>query len=64
MPTARFIPLAAINDSTLMAATIVAQVAPGDNSNKPPQTRVIELLRPQATLWCWTIWNRSLARHP
>ncbi len=47
---AHFIPLAAINDATLMAATIVATVAPGDNSNKPPQTRVIELLRPQATL--------------
>ncbi|MEZ4617423.1 MAG: hypothetical protein R2867_18195 [Caldilineaceae bacterium] len=42
--------MAAINDSTLMAATIVATVAPGDNSNKPPQTRVLELLRPQATL--------------
>lgn len=47
---AHFIPLAAINDATLMAATIVATVAPGDNSNKPPQTRVIELLRSQATL--------------
>lgn len=47
---AHFIPMAAHNDSTLMAAAIVATVAPGDNSNKPPQTRVIELLRPQATL--------------
>jgi DNA-binding XRE family transcriptional regulator len=47
---AHFIPLAAINDATLMAATLVATVAPGDASNKPPQTRAIELLRPQATL--------------
>ena len=47
---AHFISLAAITDPTLMAATIVATVAPGDSSNKPPQARLIERLRHQATL--------------
>ncbi len=47
---AHFIPLAAIHDAALMAAPIIATVAPGDSSNKPPQTRVVELLRQQATL--------------
>ncbi len=42
---ARFVPLAPINDATLMAAAIVAAVAPGDASNKPPQSRLIERLR-------------------
>lgn len=42
---ARFVPLATISDATLMAAAIVATVAPGDASNKAPQGRVIELLR-------------------
>ncbi len=42
---ARFVPLATISDATLLAAAIVATVAPGDASNKPPQGRVIELLR-------------------
>ena len=46
----RFIPLAAVSDPMLMAAAIVATVAPGDASNKPPQNRLIELLRRQTLL--------------
>jgi predicted ATPase/DNA-binding XRE family transcriptional regulator len=47
---AHFVPLAAVSDATVMAATIVATVAPGDASNKPPQSHLIELLRRQARL--------------
>jgi predicted ATPase len=47
---AYFVPLAAVSDATVMAATIVATVAPGDASNKPPQSHLIELLRRQARL--------------
>lgn len=45
-----YVPLAAISDATLMAAAIVAAVAPGDASNKPPQSRLIERLRHQQRL--------------
>lgn len=45
-----FVPLATISDPTLMAAAIVTAVAPGDASNKPPQSRVIERLRHQQSL--------------
>ncbi|MFZ4662704.1 MAG: ATP-binding protein [Caldilineaceae bacterium] len=47
---AHFVPLAAVSDATVMAATIVATVAPGDASNKPPQSHLTELLRRQARL--------------
>ena len=47
---AHFVPLAAVSDPLLMAATIVATVAPGDASAKPPQNRLIELLRTRALL--------------
>lgn len=42
---ARFVPLATISDPTMMATTLVATVAPGDASNRPPEKRLIELLR-------------------
>ena len=47
---ARFVPLAAVSDAGLMAATLVATLAPGDASAKPPQSRLIELLRRQTIL--------------
>ncbi len=45
-----YVPLAPISDATLMAAAIVAAIAPGDASNKPPQSRLIERLRHQHSL--------------
>ncbi|MEZ4731588.1 MAG: helix-turn-helix domain-containing protein [Caldilineaceae bacterium] len=47
---AYFVPLAAVRDPEMMAATIVATVAPGDVSSKAPQSRLIELLRQQKLL--------------
>ena len=47
---ARFVPLASVSDTLLMATTVVAAVAPGDTSTKPPQDRLIELLRRQRLL--------------
>lgn len=47
---AYFLPLAAVNDSLLMAGAILSQLAPGDASSKPPQQRLVELLRRQTTL--------------
>jgi predicted ATPase len=47
---ARFVPLAAVSDAGLMAATLVTTLAPGDASAKPPQSRLIELLRRQTIL--------------
>ncbi|MEZ4713731.1 MAG: helix-turn-helix domain-containing protein [Caldilineaceae bacterium] len=41
---ALFVPLAPVNDATMMATTLVAAIAPGDVSNKPPERRLIELL--------------------
>ena len=40
-----FVFLAAVSDPALMAATILAQVAPGDGASLPPQKRLIQLLR-------------------
>ena len=45
-----YVPLAPISDATLMAAAIVAAIAPGDASNKPPQSRLLEQLRHQQRL--------------
>ncbi len=45
-----FVPLAAVNDAAMMAAAIVATVAPDDASNKPSQNRLVELLRRQTLL--------------
>ncbi len=47
---AHFVPLAAVTDPTTMAATIVTTIAPGDASNRPPEKRLIELLRHQHLL--------------
>ncbi|MCB0184698.1 MAG: NACHT domain-containing protein, partial [Caldilineaceae bacterium] len=47
---ARFVSLAAVSDPLVMAATIVGAVAPGDMSTKPPETRLVELLRRRALL--------------
>lgn len=47
---ALFVPLATVSDPTLMAATIIATAVPGDPSTKPPQSRLIELLRRQEIL--------------
>ncbi|MEZ4869316.1 MAG: helix-turn-helix domain-containing protein [Caldilineaceae bacterium] len=47
---ARFVPLAAVSNIGLMAATLAATLAPGDASAKPPQNRIIELLRRQTLL--------------
>ncbi len=46
----RFIPLAAVSEPLVMATTIIGMVAPGDSSAKPPESRLIELLRHQAVL--------------
>jgi predicted ATPase len=47
---ARFVPLAAVSDPLVMATTIIGTVAPGDTSAKPPESRLIELLRYRALL--------------
>ncbi|MEZ4617432.1 MAG: helix-turn-helix domain-containing protein [Caldilineaceae bacterium] len=61
---ARFIPLAAINDSTLMAATIVATVAPGDAGNKPPAKRGSNACATNSSCCCSIISNRSQTPRP
>ncbi|MCB0125010.1 MAG: helix-turn-helix domain-containing protein, partial [Caldilineaceae bacterium] len=38
-------PLATVNDATMMATTLVATIAPGDASSKLPAVRLVELLR-------------------
>jgi len=40
-----FVPLAAVSDPLLMAATMLATLAPGDASPQPPPSRLVELLR-------------------
>jgi predicted ATPase/DNA-binding XRE family transcriptional regulator len=45
-----FVPLAAASDPLVMATTIIGAMAPGDTSSKPPQSRLIELLRHRALL--------------
>lgn len=45
-----FVPLAAVSDATTMAAAMITAIAPGDASNKPPEGRLIELLRRQTLL--------------
>lgn len=47
---AYFVPLAAVSESLVMATSIVGVVAPGDTSAKPPESRLIELLRQRALL--------------
>lgn len=47
---AKFIPLATVHDAMLMATTLVATIAPGDVSRKPPERRLVELLRQQQLL--------------
>ncbi|MBX2999416.1 MAG: tetratricopeptide repeat protein [Caldilineaceae bacterium] len=47
---ALFLPLATVNDAPMMAATLMATIAPSDASNKPPERRLIELLRHQHLL--------------
>ncbi len=47
---AYFLPLAAVNDRVLMAGAILTQVAPDDASRKPPQERLVEILRRKTTL--------------
>jgi predicted ATPase/transcriptional regulator with XRE-family HTH domain len=47
---AHFIALAATSDPLVMATTIIGVVAPGDTSAKPPESRLIELLRQRALL--------------
>jgi predicted ATPase/transcriptional regulator with XRE-family HTH domain len=45
-----FIPLAAVSDANLMAVTIAAAIGSSDASPKPPQVRLIELLRRKTML--------------
>jgi predicted ATPase/transcriptional regulator with XRE-family HTH domain len=45
-----FVPLAAISDPTLMAATIATTVGSSDTSPKPPKIRLIECLRRKTML--------------
>ncbi len=40
-----FVPLAAVNDPTLVAVTLLAALKIHDGSSKPPETRLIEYLR-------------------
>ena len=47
---ALFVPLAAASDADQMAAILVTALAPGDASAKPPQTRLVELLRHRSLL--------------
>ncbi|MEZ4869358.1 MAG: helix-turn-helix domain-containing protein [Caldilineaceae bacterium] len=47
---ARFVPLAAVSDPPVMATAIIGTVAPGDMSTKPPENRLIELLRRRTLL--------------
>lgn len=47
---AHFIALAAVSDTTVMATTIIGVASPGDTSAKPPESRLIELLRQRALL--------------
>lgn len=48
--SAHFVPLAAVSDPLVMATTIIGVVAPGDTSAKPPESRLVELLRQRALL--------------
>lgn len=45
-----FVPLAAVSDPILMAATIVTAVGSDDSSPKPPKARLIEMLRHKTML--------------
>ncbi|MEZ4731568.1 MAG: helix-turn-helix domain-containing protein [Caldilineaceae bacterium] len=45
-----FVPLAAVSDATVMAATIIANLTEGDATHKPPQARLIEILRHKSLL--------------
>lgn len=47
---AYFVPLAPVSEPLVMATTIIGVVAPGDTSVKPPESRLIELLRQRALL--------------
>ena len=47
---ALFVPLATVNDATMMAATLVATIAPSDVSRKAPAVRLVELLSYQRLL--------------
>ena len=47
---AYFVPLAAVSGPLVMATAIIGVVAPGDTSAKPPESRLIELLRQRALL--------------
>ncbi|MEZ4713758.1 MAG: helix-turn-helix domain-containing protein [Caldilineaceae bacterium] len=47
---ARFVPLAAVSEPLVMAATIIGAIAPGDMSTKTPETRLVELLRRRTLL--------------
>jgi predicted ATPase len=47
---AYFVPLAAVSGPLVMATTSIGIVAPGDTSAKPPESRLIELLRQRALL--------------
>ncbi len=47
---AYFLPLAAVNDSHLMAGAILSQLAPDDAGSKSPPDRLVELLRRKTTL--------------
>jgi len=47
---ARFVPLATVSDPVLMVTTIISTVAPSDMSIKPPENRLIELLRNRTLL--------------
>ncbi|MFZ4656809.1 MAG: ATP-binding protein [Caldilineaceae bacterium] len=48
--SAVFVALAAVNDATAMAATIATSVGCNDAGPKPPQSRLIEWLRPKNML--------------
>ncbi len=56
-----FVPLAAVNDATRMAAAILAAVGSGDASPKPPQVRLIEFLRRKSLLLVLDNFEQLLA---
>ena len=56
-----FVPLAAVNEATTLASTILAAVGSSDSSPKPPKARLIEFLRRQSLLLVLDNFEQLLA---
>lgn len=61
---ALFVPLAAVSDPTLLAATLLSALKLPDGSSKPPQTQLVEVLRRKEMLLVLDNFEQIIAAAP